>query len=260
MDRADYEITTPIDRDELIGLLDTMTPPEQQPITVRASISAVDAALSREQPATDSRVFCDVDWDDLLGAAVAAMVTPTRPAAIAPPIPTSTRPKRKYARPFSQVAALLEGYEPTRFPRATRPPTVRAKTQTGSPEAKAAQAVADVRARLDSAGEEAAQRFAAGEYAAFPVLSPQVAAHLSGEEISMLPMEIRLTLPDVPAWMASPRIEMTPVPGASLIALPRSTNAADGFAEELVPVRLMTILASFTIAFLVGFCVSYFLL
>jgi hypothetical protein len=337
MNRAELESTAPINRDELTGLLNAMTPAEQQPITARVRVADIDAELARQlcldaapdavppetqsraarkavraakkaakkaakraaksapttaepaitepapaEPATTEaaqdaeaggRLFNDVDWDELLTAAVSAMVTPKPPRAVPPPIPkqaSETRPKRKPTAPFAQVAALLQPYEPSRFPRSTRPPPVRATTQNGtvaeSPLAKkAAQAVADVRARLDSADESATERTAAHERALYPSLSPHVVAHLSGEEIAMLPMEIRLTLPEVAGWQAPPRIEMTPVPGPVCIQphvapANESRMVSSAAVQEPSLLRFATVIASFGVTFLAGICALYFLL
>jgi hypothetical protein len=327
MNRAELESTAPMNRDELLGLLSTMTPTDEQPITARARISDIEAELARQlaleltkpqaarteppedrkarkaaraakkaarkaakkaalanaaalerdavptpvEPANDgpARLFNDVDWDQLLGAAVSAMVTPKPPTALPPPIPAAAsepQPKRKYARPCSHVAALLEPCEPGRFPRATRPPPMRATTNNGTErpiaEQKAARAVAEVRARLDSAEESAAERAASHERVAFPALSAQVVAQLSGEEIAMLPMELRLSLPDATDWQPA-RIEMTPVPGLQLRSA-RCEPVADSIVTAPVhgasPLRVMTIITSFAAAFFLGACAYYFLL
>jgi hypothetical protein len=154
------------------------------------------------------------------------------------------RPKRR--RPFSHVAAQLGGTP--QLPRATRPPPV---ARAYSPEElKAARALADVRARLDRAEETAAQRAADCERGSFPVLSPQIVGHLSGEEIAMLPMEIRLTLPEPPSWYAGPRIELTPVPSRPYIVTPPTA--------ERIPTRVL-IMACVAGVFWLSFC-AYWLL
>ena len=110
----------------------------------------------------------------------------------------------------------------------------------------------------------AAQRAASFERIS---LSPQVVAQLSGEEIAMLPMEIRLTLPEVAAWKTPPRIEMTPVPGEQVITI-RSTPCKErGHSMHITEhvssddgVRTATIIAGFAATILVGWCAGYFLL
>src|SRR5690349_19113154 len=111
------------------------------------------------------------------------------------------RPKRK--RSFSQVAAMLPPVERVRFPRSTAPLALGRGSDPNltRAEQKAAQTIADARAKLDRVQEQPE----------FPVLSHQIVANLSGEEISMLPMEVRLLLPEVPSWDAPPAIHMTPV-------------------------------------------------
>jgi hypothetical protein len=199
VNRAQLETTAPISRDELLGLLDAMA----------------------ETPSTaGGRLFNDVDWDELLTAAVSAMITPKPPAPVSSPVRRSTTSRSSCSRPFAQIAALLPS--PQRLPRATRPPPLRVKTPT---ENKAAQAIADVRARLDTADETASERAASRERVSFEALSPQIVEQLSGEEIAMLPMEMRLTLPEVPGWPAPPRIEITPVPGDAVFI--HSTHSSE---------------------------------
>jgi hypothetical protein len=215
--------------------------------------------------ASDRRLFNDVDWDDILGAAVSAMAAPSlmQPSsgqAAQPSSPQAERAptwtKRASKAPFSHIAALL--------PRAPMPTRAhaRAKTNTaGLPpaERKAVQLIADVREKLESA----AQLDAMGERLAFPTLSPRVAAELSGEEIAMLPMEIRLMLPE----MAFPRIAMTPLPGADMCIAIHSTpckelghalrvsETTDVEANTMWPV--LTLVAYFTAACLAGFGAVY---
>lgn len=177
---------------------------------VAESPNIVDARPRRES----QRLFNDVDWDDILGAAMSAMVSPARlkpiePAAATAPAPA--RAKRASKAPFSHIAALL----PPTVPAAR----VRAKTNNDAAlpraEQKAVQVIADVRAKLESAAQTPTQWDAQHDRPSFPTLSPQVAAELSGEEISMLPMEIRLMLPEV----SFPRIAMTPAPSDLTIAI-----------------------------------------
>ncbi len=149
-------------------------------------------------------------------------------------------PKRTYPRPISQVASLLPTSEATRYPRTTRPlMTVRAISQSDSlavAKPKRASSVAEVRAKLDR-GEEIA-------VPSRPVLSAQVAAELSTEEIAMLPAEVQATLPVVaPEPPPELPIELMPVPVVPVVDPPRFT----------------TIFASFVAAFLVAFCAAYLL-
>jgi hypothetical protein len=310
MNRSQHETTARINRDELTSLLTTMTPAEQQPITTRALLSDIEAALKLAQAATEvapseapnqhaqaptrtdrkaekaakraarreaaanaacaeelndaaselaqlakiekpgatlsngvPRLFNNVDWDELLTTAVSVMVTPIASAPIAPPS-EAPRTNRKYARPFSQVAALLPAIERPRRPRPTAPlSAIRAKTDVRSlavPEQKGARNVAEVRQRLDSGQGIAAS----------PPLSPQVVEQLSAEEIAMLPMAIRLKLPEVTE---------APAMGTPMaIAVPSN--------EVTVPVRassvpsLAAIIASFMVMLAIGLCVIYFVL
>lgn len=231
MGRAEQESTARIKREELVGLLDTMNPTEQQPITARVRISDIqaeaaktdeevereaaqlaDEAKAAESIATEpQRLFNDVDWEDILGAAVSAMMNPIV-KTVAPPLPE--RAKRPSKAPFSHIAALLP---------ATPAPMRRAKTNSGITAArgtgaqKAVQVIADVRAKLETA-EQVSKWDAQADRPAFPTLSPQVAAELTGEEIAMLPMEIRLLLPEV-SPLQFPRIAMTPVPADLTIGI-----------------------------------------
>ena len=190
--------------------------------------------------------------DELLGLLDAM----AEPSATASSPSTGSRPKRSPA-PFSQIAALLP---PCELPRATRPPPiVRAKTAS---EQKAAQTVADARARLATADETAEERAALRERVSFPALSANVVAQLSGEEIAMLPMEMRLMLPAVPDWPAPPRIEITPVPGdAVFIHAMRGDEHDDSIrVTARDSARTATSVALFATALLALACAVYFLL
>jgi hypothetical protein len=229
--RAEQEITAPIKRDELLALLD---------------------AMAASAPPPSAGLFNNVDWDELMSAAMTAMAR--RPKPIALPVRASGSWPSTRTRTFSQMAALLPPCEPVRFPRASRPPpVVRAKTPT---EKRAAQTVAEARARLDTAEETTDERAASRERVSFPVLSSTQSA---GEELAMLPM--RLSLPKVPAWETPPRMEITAVEDdAVLIHSPRSTehersseiNARDSTS-------FATAIASFAALLAMGVCAGYFL-
>ncbi|MDB4961932.1 MAG: hypothetical protein JWP01_1931 [Myxococcales bacterium] len=211
MNRAERENTAPIKLDELQRLLNAMTPLQQQAITTRARVSEIEAELARvdatarAQPAKVDvaattqaevpRLFNGVDLDAFLTETMSMMVTPG---------------KRKSASSSSQVAALLPPREPTRSPRPKRPPPSTRARSLAVPEHKAPRTVTALGTQLDS-GETAG--------AASSVLSPQVLAHLSAEELAMLPAEIRGELP-VPAEDTPPRIEMTPAPCAEVVDPP----------------------------------------
>ncbi|MBA3465390.1 MAG: hypothetical protein H0T46_35995 [Deltaproteobacteria bacterium] len=206
-----------------------------------ATTTTPSEALSNGVP----HLFNNVDWDELLTTAVSAMLRPLTPASITPPS-EGPRANRKYARPFSQVAALLPAVEPPRRARTSMPALPRAKTDVRSlaiPEQRAARTVAEVRARLDSGQGIGAS----------PSLSTQVVEQLSAEEIAMLPMAIRLRLPEVSGSKAV-SLEAPRMPRANLAAAPTAAAA---------PVRASsaaTILASFSVLLLVGICAIYFLL
>jgi hypothetical protein len=158
------------------------------------------------------------------------------------------RPKRK--RSFSQVAALLPPVERVRFPRATTsPPLGRGSSSNMTrAEQKAAQTIADARAKLDRIEQESE----------FPVLSHQIVANLSGEEMSMLPMEIRLRMPQVASWETPPAIEMTTGDDCITIhsVLPREVPVI----EVEMPVRrppMLALIALFFGAFVVGLLGAY---
>ncbi|HEY5927942.1 MAG TPA: hypothetical protein VIV11_39920 [Kofleriaceae bacterium] len=288
MTRAELETTAPIKRDELLDLLNTMSP-EQEPITARRRTSHSDAVQARAarkaakraarkaakkaakaaaKEASADRLEDDVDWVDWDQLATApAMITPAPPEPVPLAIRNSTsessKPQRNY--PFAHVAALLPPCEPTRFPRATRPPLVRASTPSATSDTagaqKAAQAVAEVRARLDTAEETAAERAASRERVSFAAMSPQVVAQLSAEEIAMLSIE---RTPE--GWHSTtpPHIAMTPDDVVAIHSVPCnerghairvSTRERAGNALELA-----TIITSLAATFVVGIYVVYFLL
>lgn len=274
MNRAEREITAPIKRDELHRLLNTMTPEQEQAITTRTGILDIQAELARVVATAEPvqcamaeaevpRLFDGVDWDELLTETVSRMVTPRAPKPVPPPFPRSStagpRPKRKYARPFAQVAALLPRSERPRSPLAARrSPSTGTRIPTRSlavtEQQKAPRTVAELRARLDS-GETPAV------WADSSVLSPQVLAHLSAEEIAMLPAEIRGAVPEGPAETAPPRSELTAVPCEEVDDLLFEWGAAPVPELELEPEpeRFAAIIASVASLFLVGVCAAYFL-
>jgi hypothetical protein len=227
MNGAKLEVTVRIKCDELLQLLNTMTPMEQQRITTRSRISDIEAELARvratavpeaEPPKCEiPRLFNDVDCNPLLDATLS--------------IPPQTP---------------ILGDEPTRFPHATLPP----------PFALAGTLLAGPLAVVQPLRE----------VVSFPTLSPQVFARLSAEEITMLPMEIRLNLPEVRNWMTAPRIEMTPAPDGRVIGIHSAPCKDHGHSirvTEQTPAaarsRLLTIFSSFAAVFLVGLCAVYLL-
>lgn len=272
MKRAELESTSPIKRDVLLPLLAAMEPTDKQPVTSRVRISDIEDQLTRSEESAIAekltaaakpvepdapRLFTDVDWDAILNAAMPPIPPlPKAGEADAPKAEVKAKPKRK--RPFSQLAALLPPTVPKRFPRATQPLTNRAKSETGSPsEQKALQAVADVREKLDV--EMSPERDAMYERGPFPVLSPKVVGELSAEEIAMLPMEIRLTLPEVEPQQrisgempvvrfrrTAPRDVVYVVPPADAIVTP-----------PVMRIGVVTIVKSFAAAFAIGLCLVY---
>lgn len=219
MSRAEQESTARIRRDELTGLLDTMSPTDQQPITARVRISDIQAEAARARGSEPSIEPPKTAKNVKAGKAKAAKVADAAKVvkafedqavveevkAVTSPVPV--RAKRPSKAPFAQLAALL--------PSTPAPVRIRAKTNSDATRApaeqKAVQVIADVRAKLESAEENLTRWDALAERSSFPTLSPQVAAELSGEEIAMLPMEIRLMLPEVQA-IQFPRIALTPLP------------------------------------------------
>ena len=234
------EDTARIKRDELLRLLNVTSPVGYQAITARTRLEEIQAELARtapEQPAPAREAVAEV---------VAEIVS--RPAVGDPP-PADFAPatKRKYPRPFSQVAAMLPSVSVSRPPRATPPPLPRPKSSPpvhslAVPQPAASHTISDVRARLER-GEDLSQE---------PCLSARVASHLTAEEIAMLPMDLRLRLPDVTAWQAPPRIELTPMPGLPCVDLhPIPTDAAAEVTEpdRAVPVESQVVTIAFGIAF-----------
>jgi hypothetical protein len=251
------EITTRIARDELNRLLDTMTPAAQQSITTRASISDIQAELARHgkaepvavveppapAPALAAPLFDGVDWDNLLTTAVSTIITPRPlPPPIVPTPADAPRANRKYARPFSHVAALLPPTEAARSRRVTRPPMLTTR-QTGPirslavAEPKPVRSVEDLRERLDAGQELGARPITASDAVIAEALSPQVVAQLSTEEIAMLPARVRDSLVPTPVPLST-RPEVQP-----LVTRP----------------RLVTLVASFTVSFLAALSAAYFL-
>ncbi|HUS30679.1 MAG TPA: hypothetical protein VMZ53_19350 [Kofleriaceae bacterium] len=235
------------------------------------------SGAAADSAAGDNKLFEDIDWDNLLTNAVSSITEPKPSRATPPPIPApaSDRPKRaRTVRPFAQRAAMLPICEPKRFPRATQtPPYVRAAAHNTSvaAEEKAARVVAEVRARVGSEHDmaegsgpcDAIDRISDG--VPCPVLSRRIVASLSGEEIAMLPMELRLALPKTPTWENPPRIQMTPVPDGECITIhstkPKDSCAAmSAGAPEIASVPSMaTIVASFAATVLVGLAAFYFI-
>lgn len=216
MGRAEQESTARIRRETLMGLLDTMAPTELQPITARVRISDIQAEAARQDEVTkiiDASKILEAlnaveESKDAKVARLAAELEQLDAAASTP-----SQPKRASKAPFSHIAALL--------PRTPVPVRTRGRAKTnndaGLPRAeqKAVQLIADVRDKLEAAARLDSQ----GERLSFPTLSPRVAAELSGEEIAMLPMEVRLLLPEV----SFPRVAMTPRPGADMCIAIHST-------------------------------------
>lgn len=282
------EPTARINRDELLGLLDTMHPTEQQPVTARVRISDIQAAAAQEMAVT------------LAEPAVPAVAKGTGPRrTIKHTTPRKVREQSVDAAKMQLVAtesevtktvdvsdllAALKAVEDARTLRVERllaelqaiadaKPLVRAELD---------ELVADARLVAEAPGERMPQRLfndvdwdevlSAAVSAMitpsivhdepwFPTLSPQIAAALSGEEISMLPMDIRLRLPDI-AQHPFPRIEMTPLPGNLSIkfnATPREVKVEA--VQPLVPERNVVVLVGyFAAACLAGFGAVYCLI
>jgi len=239
MNRAQRAKTAPIETDVLNGLLDAMRPEEKQPITARARISEILA----ETRAMRVQMLLE-ELEEIGNTAPLRAPVPTVHARPRVPMPKRSREPSK--APFSHIAA--------RLPTTTIPPRMRPRitsTMDLPPaEQKAAQAIADARAKLETF------QLAEGSYPldepfqdiaptrvnnaiqtpdaplyldepfslddavpvqiddGFPELSEQVAKELSGEEISMLPMEIRLKLPEVES---SPAAQLTMLGLLSLV-------------------------------------------
>jgi hypothetical protein len=223
----------------------------------RTNVGDTPTHIDGSEHASDQRLFSDVDWDEILGAAVSAMIAPPS-LLVQPSSPRAhERAKRPSKAPFAHIAAML--------PRTPMPMRAQKRAKTNndaglpSAEQKAVQLIADVREKL----ETAAQLDAMAERPSFPTLSPRVAAELSGEEIAMLPMEVRLMLPEV----AFPRIAMTPLPGPDLCIAIHSTpcrelghaiRVSETTSLEPAPVwPVLTLVAYFTAACLAGFGAVY---
>lgn len=250
MTRADQETTARIDRSQLCGLLDTMSPVDQQPITARTSITDIEAELAKQRameaeaatpPANKQGLFGGVNWNEILDAAAGATGE----------LELEAVQDRKTAA--AKAAALLPRVSAPRGTPTT--PIPRIKRQTAqtvartTAERKATQTVSDAIARLDA--DVLAERVA------FPALSPQVVSNLSNEEIAMLPMELRLMLPEVPAHASHPRVQLTPVPSEQSISIRSVPCVRRGHsirveASEAPPRRATTIVASCAATLLVA--------
>ena len=246
------ETTARIKRDELLRLLNVTSPVGYQAITARTRLDEVAAELAR----TPEPVATPVPVVE-----TPAEIVSVPAVDVAPPAEFAAGSKRKYARPFSQVAALLPAVERPRAPRPTGP--VRSlRAQTAPPvhslavrDPQAAHTVSDLRARLDRGENVSAE----------PWISARVASHLTADEIAMLPMDLRLRLPAVTEWNAPPRIELTPMPGLPCIDLhPVPAQAPVEVTDrvrEPAPseARVVSIAIGFAVAML-GACAAYVLL
>ena len=107
MNTVAQQVTTRIQRDELLRLLDTMTPTEQQTITTRSSISDVQAAATSEKPNRPA-------------SQVAALLTQPRlprPALVR----AKTQPPMSCPALSAQVVAELSAEEIAMLPAEIRP-------------------------------------------------------------------------------------------------------------------------------------------
>jgi hypothetical protein len=245
------EITTRIQRDELLRLLDTMTPAAQQSITTRASLSDIQAELARlgnAEPAANEvappLLFSGIDWDDLLTTAMSALVAPAPklafPRPIVAPAPAVPGPRRRHPRPFSHVAALLP-LVPVGERRLKRPPLLTRDTAPLRTLALNAprppRTVAEVRERLESGDVIPTRPITASDDVIREALSPQVVSELSTEEIAMLPDKVRNSLVPTPP--------------------PIVTRAPETAAPERP--RIIMLVASFALSFLAALSAAYLL-
>jgi hypothetical protein len=107
MNTVEQQVTTRIQRDELLRLLNTMTPTEQQTITTRSRISDVQAAATSEKPNRPA-------------SQVAALLTQPRlprPALVR----AKTQPPTSCPALSSQVVAELSAEEIAMLPAEIRP-------------------------------------------------------------------------------------------------------------------------------------------
>jgi hypothetical protein len=219
-----------------------------QAITARTRIDDIQAALARTVAEPVAQPVVEP----------AAQIVSVPVADVPPPTDFAPTAKRRYPRPFSQVAAMLPSVTVTRPPRAKTAPVVgRARTSPpvhslAVPPASAPRTVSEVRERLER-GEDLSQA---------PWLSARVVSHLTAEEIAMLPMDLRLRLPDAADWQAPPRIELTPMPGLPCVDLhpvptPAPVEVTDHVgATEPAATQVVTI-AICTAFLLLGACAVY---
>jgi hypothetical protein len=107
MNTVEQQVTTRIQRDELLRLLNTMTPTEQQTVTTRSRISEIQAAAASEKP---NRPFSQV-------AALLTQPRLPRPALVR----AKTQPPESRPTLSSQVVAELTPEEIAMLPVEIRP-------------------------------------------------------------------------------------------------------------------------------------------
>ena len=294
MGRAEQESTARIKRETLTGLLETMAPTEQQRITARVRISDIQAEASRElavafDEPTGGEVTKVVDVAAILEAMKVAeaakgggapqllkVIEDPRQAkaATVPPVErllaeleaiADTKPLTRASRLFDELEAIAAAKPPARRESQRLFNDVdwdeilgAAMTAMVTPsllqpiEPALAMVIPDVREKLEAC-----------DASSFPTLSPQVAAELSGEEIAMLPMEIRLKLPETHPF---PRIAMTPLPADLGVAIHSTPSKELGHSisvsetNEAEPKTLwpvLTLVAYFAAACVAGFGAVY---
>lgn len=248
------ETTARIKRDELLRLLNVTSPVGYQAITARTRLDEVAAELARtSEPPAAPAVAPVVE--------APAEIVSVPVADVAPPADFASGSKRKYPRPFSQVAALLPAVERPRHPRMTgpvlalRPPTSPPVRSLAVVDKQASHEVSDLRDRLDRGEDVSATSW----------ISARVASHLTADEIAMLPADLQLRLPAAADWQTPPRIELTPMPGLPVIDLhpvPAQAPAevtGRANAPAAVDARVVTI-AFGCAAALLAVCAAYALL
>jgi hypothetical protein len=141
------------------------------------------------------------------------------------------RPPRKQA--FGQVAALLPPIERVRFPRSTTPPPLGRGSNSNmtAAEQKAAQTLADARAKLDSVDAQ--------------LPFPMVPA----------PVDLQLALTTEPSWDAPPAIQLAPDDCVLIHSLPPREVVT--IEEPVVRPNIFALVGLFVAAFFVGLLGAY---
>lgn len=237
MQRADHEITHPMKRDELLRLLDTLTPVEHQAITSRVLVADVEAEIARQ------------------GALAHAA---REPAA-------STRDEVP-----KLVVRRKRTVQGTRPPTAPTRPTVRSLAVASK---KAPRTLGELRARLES-GESPELWAASCELS--PALVACIEAEIASLPVPQAPSSTEPPAPaaaeahrpeqtpePTPDQTPEPTGDRAPEPTTADAPVPGATVASPGVTEVAAAERHLHLgirVAAFAVAFVTGLCATQFFL